>query len=74
MQKKGVRQRHAGTALIWPAGVEEMLGVSPATRWRMEREGRLPPRDAYLGGAAVGWRPSTIEAMLAGKSPAPEAA
>jgi predicted DNA-binding transcriptional regulator AlpA len=69
MQKKGVRQRHAGTALIWPAGVEEMLGVSPATRWRMERERRLPPRDGYVGGKAVGWRPETIEAMLAGEPP-----
>jgi hypothetical protein len=32
----------------------------------MERDGRLPPRDFFIGGVAVGWRPETIEAAERG--------
>ncbi len=56
-KKKGPR---AGTAVIWPGGVQERYGVSHITRWRMERDGRLPPRDFFIGGVAVGWRPETL--------------
>lgn len=59
---KAKRGPRAGSAVIWPGGVEEMFDVSPPTRWRMERDGRLPPRDYYVGGKAVGWRPETLDA------------
>lgn len=55
------RAPHAGTAVIWPAGVEQRYGVSPVTRWRWERAGKLPPRDIHIGGRS-GWRPETLAA------------
>ena len=56
------RARPGGTHVIYPRGVEQRLGISDTTRWRWERTGRLPPRDVYVGGVAVGWRPATLEA------------
>ena len=47
-----------------PKGVEVQLGISPPTRWRMERDGRLPPRDFFIGGIAVGWKPTTLAAAF----------
>jgi hypothetical protein len=64
----------SGTGVIYPIGAQEMLGVSPATRWRMENEGRLPPRDFFVDGVAVGWRPATLEAAFAGKQPPEQSA
>jgi predicted DNA-binding transcriptional regulator AlpA len=52
--------------VVYPGGLQKMLGVSLATRWRWERDGRLPPRDFFIGGVAVGWRPQTLEAAFAG--------
>lgn len=60
------RRRTGGTRVVYPRGIEERLGVSTPTRWRMERDGRLPPRDVYIGGKAVGWRPETLEAAERG--------
>lgn len=57
-----------GTAVIWPAGVEERLGITPWTRWRWEKIGRLPPRDVNVGGK-TGWRPETLEAAERGIQP-----
>ncbi len=54
-------RRSAGTACVWPKGVEQRYGISAPTRWRWERQGLLPPRDVYIGGRAVGWRPETLE-------------
>jgi hypothetical protein len=51
----------SGTAVIWPAGLQERYGISAPTRWRWERIGRIPPRDVHLNGKS-GWRPETIEA------------
>lgn len=51
----------AGTAVIWPAGVEHRYDISPVTRWRWERAGKLPPRDVDIGGK-TGWRPETLAA------------
>ncbi len=50
-----------GNAVVWPRGAEERYGISPPTRWRWEKSGRLPPRDVNLGGK-TGWRPETLEA------------
>lgn len=55
------RPRDAGTRVIYPRGLEIRYGISLSTRWRWERDGRLPPRDVHVGGALVGWRPETIE-------------
>ena len=55
------RQRIArGTHVIWPPGLEARLGISAPTRWRWERDKKLPPRDVFIGGRS-GWRPETIE-------------
>jgi len=51
-----------GTAVIWPKGLEARYGITAVTRWRWEREGRLPPRDVNVGGK-TGWRPATLEAF-----------
>jgi predicted DNA-binding transcriptional regulator AlpA len=64
------RRRTGGTRVVYPRGVEERLGISTPTRWRMERDGRLPPRDVYIGEAAVGWRPETLDAAERGQSTA----
>ncbi len=66
-RQKGVAGRRAGTAIIWPAGLEQRYDISPPTRWRWERDGKLPPRDVYVGGDAVGWKPATIEAAERGE-------
>lgn len=58
-----------GTAVIWPSGVEERYGISPITRWRWEKSGRLPARDVNLGGK-TGWRPETLAAAEAGATSA----
>jgi predicted DNA-binding transcriptional regulator AlpA len=58
-----------GTGVITPRGMEARYGWSPPTRWRAERDGRLPPRDVFIGGKAVGWRPETIERAERGIAP-----
>jgi predicted DNA-binding transcriptional regulator AlpA len=58
--------RSIGTAVIWPSGLEAMLDISTETRLRYEKRGMLPPRNVFIGGRAIGWKPSTIEAALAG--------
>lgn len=57
------RMRTAGTRCIWPLGVEERYDISAPTRWRWERDRKLPARDVYIGGAPVGWRPETLDAF-----------
>lgn len=59
----------AGDAVIWPAGVERRYGISPITRWRWERAGKLPPRDVHIGGRS-GWRPETLVAAERAKTEA----
>lgn len=54
-----------GTHVIWPHGLETMLDLSPVSRWRWERSGKLPPRDVNIGGQ-TGWKPETIHAALQG--------
>ncbi len=53
--------RTAGTACIWPRGLRDRYGISGPTLWRWERSGKLPARDVFVGGRAIGWRPQTIE-------------
>jgi predicted DNA-binding transcriptional regulator AlpA len=57
------RAPSAGTRVIWPAGLEERLGLSPVTRWRWERAGKLPARDVHIG-TRSGWRPETVEKLF----------
>ena len=58
-KKIGKRQ---GTAVIYPAALEARYDISAPTRWRWEKTGKLPKRDFFIGGAAVGWKPETIAA------------
>jgi hypothetical protein len=56
------RIRHApleGTRIVWPSGLEARYGISPVTRWRWEKLGKLPARDMTVGGR-TGWRPETL--------------
>lgn len=46
---------------LWPKCLERRYGISSPTRWRWERDRKLPPRDVNIGGK-TGWRPETIEA------------
>jgi hypothetical protein len=74
----------SGTAVVWPAGVQQRYGISDVTRWRWERQSdrfrkdgvgveKLPPRDVYVGGRS-GWRPETLEAYeRAAQAPAQNA-
>jgi len=68
------RIRDSGTCVVYPRGLEARYGISLSTRWRWERAGRLPPRDVFVGGAPVGWRPETLEAAERNSSPTPHAA
>ena len=74
MTKRGIKRKSpkplGGSAVVYPRGVQQRLGISAVTRWRMEREGRLPPRDFFVGGVAVGWRPETLEAAGRGDAAA----
>lgn len=54
-------------AIFWPRDLERHLSISAPTRWRYERAGKLPPRDAYIDGEPVGWLRSTIDRMLSGE-------
>jgi len=56
---KAKRAPREGTRVVWPKGVEERFGISACTRWRWEREGKLPARDVIVAGRR-GWRPETI--------------
>jgi len=57
-----------GRSVVWPAGLEAELGISPVTRWRWERDGKLPARDVKVGDRD-GWKPQTIATLL-GSDPA----
>lgn len=52
-----------GTCVVWPKGAERRLGVSAMTRWRWERDRKLPARDVHIGGRS-GWRVETFEKAL----------
>lgn len=58
-----------GEAVVWAAGVERRYGISPVSRWRWERAGKLPPRDVHVGGRS-GWRPETLEQFERGNGEA----
>lgn len=69
MSRKHITKRRGptrGTGVVWPQGVQERYGINITTRWRWEHEGRLPPRDVFVGGKAIGWKPSTLDAADAG--------
>jgi predicted DNA-binding transcriptional regulator AlpA len=68
--QKARRGPRSGTAVIWPQGLMERWGIGAVTIWRMERDGRLPPRDFFIAKKPVGWRIATITAIEAGSAPA----
>ena len=64
--RRRVRLPVAERALARPRDVEAQFDISDTTRWRWERDGKLPKRDMFLGGEAIGWRPATLG--IGGKS------
>lgn len=62
--KHGLRR---GEAVVWPKGLEARYGISAPTRWRWEKDGKLPPRDVHVGGR-TGWKPATLEAAEASRA------
>jgi hypothetical protein len=50
-----------GSAIIWPAALDERYDIHPVTRLRWEKRGKFPPRDVFINGVAVGWKPETLE-------------
>jgi hypothetical protein len=48
------------------ADLQRRWRKSAPTIGRMLRDGRLPPKDFYLGGQPVGWRIETIETIERG--------
>ncbi|UCQ40468.1 AlpA family phage regulatory protein [Edwardsiella piscicida] len=52
--------------LIREPTCREMTTLSNSTRWRMEREGRFPPR-RKIGPTAVAYRVSEIQAWIRGE-------
>jgi hypothetical protein len=40
--------------VIWPRDIECFFDISPPTRWRWERSGKLPARDIRIGSRG-GW-------------------
>ncbi len=68
MRNRG-RLRPSGNAIVWPNGVEDRYGISAPTRWRWEKDGRLPPRDVFIGGVPAGWKPATLDAADRGELP-----
>lgn len=64
--KRSVVKR--GLLVVWPSGLAEDLGITAVTRWRWERDGKLPKRDVSIAGR-TGWKPSTIAAWLEATKP-----
>ncbi|WP_138430918.1 helix-turn-helix transcriptional regulator [Fodinibius saliphilus] len=52
--------------IIRPSELQDILGVTSSTLWRMEKEGRLPAR-IKISERAVGWRKSDIEEWIANR-------
>ena len=49
--------------VIYPRELRLQLGVSHVTLWRMERDGRVPRKDFFMRGQAVGWKPETLASL-----------
>jgi prophage regulatory protein len=60
--------------IIREPAVNKATGLSRTTRWRLEREGKFPPR-RKLSDNAVGWLESEIGEWIASRNiPRPRAA
>ncbi len=68
-QKRASRSKSAATKgprigetemVIYPRGLAKKLGINASTRWRLERAGKIPKRDFFMGSIAVGWHPQTL--------------
>lgn len=51
------------TLVISPKELQEELGVSRTTLWRLRRNNHLP-KEVHVGGQFLGWRRASIEAWL----------
>ena len=71
MAERNKKVYRAGTHVLRPKDMQRRWGHSKPTVWRMEKDGRLPPRDAFDAlGQPVGWLVSTIERVERGESAA----
>lgn len=52
----------------WPA-VQQASGLSRTTAWRLEKDGKFPPR-RQLSANAVGWLKSEVEAWILSRTQA----
>lgn len=73
---KSAQPTYQPDSFVKISAVAERLGMSPSSIWRLEREGKLPPRER-LGGS-IGYRESTLRNLLENldseKIPAPATA
>ena len=64
--KPRAKKAKPAPSVLWPVDVANRYGVSEKTRWEWERDGKLPKRDVHIGGEAVAWYVTTIEAAERG--------
>lgn len=60
-----IEQKKSHLQIIRTGKLADLLGVSRTTIWRMEQEGKLPPR-VRISEAVSGWLASDIEKWLEG--------
>ncbi len=52
----------SGQAVIYPTALAKRWGITYQALWLKEKGRKVPERDFHVGGEAVGWKLSTIEA------------
>jgi prophage regulatory protein len=57
---------HRGSRVVRFREVEDRVGLSRTTIWRLERDGKFPLR-LKISARTVGWIESEIEAWIAGR-------
>jgi hypothetical protein len=54
----------APRGVVGPGDVQDFFGISPMTRTRCVRDGRLPPPDVWIGSRSM-WRAQTLPEIAA---------
>jgi hypothetical protein len=66
--EKNAAKNAAAKVVVWPCDLERRYGISVSARYCWERDHKLPARDFFVGGEAVGWHLATIEAAERGQA------